>query len=289
MRPVRSSRKEGIVLDTRNADWAARYLDLLKKTLTASVYDESAWSVLEAGGRRGLFGRTKAVLIKLLGRKSLLLVNARPYDRARRNNGEDWPMFGFTMVGHQRLDNIRTCIETTLAEGIPGDIVECGVWRGGCAIFARAVLQIHGVADRKIWLADSFEGMPALVSDADKIDRDLSALRYLSVSQREVENNFRRFDLLDAQVGFVKGWFSESLPAAPIGQIAVLRLDGDHHSSTMDALNGLYGRVSKGGFVIVDDYHTYAGCKAAVTEFREAHGITSELTPIDDMAVYWRV
>lgn len=197
-------------------------------------------------------------------------------------------MVGFTMAGHKRLDNIRACIETVLADGIPGDFVECGVWRGGCAIFARAVFQVHGVTDRKVWLADSFEGMPALVTESDKVDVDLSALRYLAVSQRDVEDNFRCFDLLDGQVAFVKGWFSESLPAAPIRHIAVLRLDGDHYSSTMDSLNGLYGRLSKGAFVIVDDYNAYAGCKAAVTEFRQAHGITSALMPIDDTAVYWR-
>jgi O-methyltransferase len=267
---------------------ASLYLDLLKKTLTASVYDESAWIVLEPGEVGGARSRIRAAVIKTLGKKSLLLVKARPYDHTERENGTDWPMLAFTMVGHRRLDNIRTCIESVIADQVPGDFVECGVWRGGSSIFARAVLKAWGVTDRKVWLADSFEGMPVLKTEVDKLDPDHSARRYLAVSREDVESNFRRFDLLDDSVRFVKGWFSESLPTAPIQRIAVLRLDGDYYSSTMEALNSLYGKLSKGGFVIIDDYNAYAGCKAAVTEFRAAHGITSNLMRIDDMAVYWR-
>jgi O-methyltransferase len=272
---------------------ASLYLDLLKKTLTGSIYDESAWWVVEPRMAKqkdflGVYGWIKATIIQALRKKSLLLVRTRPYDPARREGGNDWPMVGFTMVGHRRLDNIRACIESVIANKISGDFVECGVWRGGSAIFAKAVFKVYGVTDRKVWLADSFEGMPALETAADSVDADLSWMGYLAVSQEDVEHNFRRFDLFDDGVRFIKGWFSESLPGAPIEQIAILRLDGDHYSSTMDALTSLHGKLSKGGFVIVDDYVHYAGCRAAVTEFRAAHGITSKLIPIDDWAVYWR-
>ena len=130
--------------------------------------------------------------------------------------------------------------------------------------------------------------MPVPKIEVDKIDEDHSLLQYLAVSREDVENNFRRFDLFDDNVRFVKGWFSESLPKAPIQQIAVLRLDGDHYSSTMDALNSLHSKLSRGGYVIIDDYTLFAGCRAAVTEFRAAHGITSELIPIDEWSVHWR-
>ena len=190
------------------------------------------------------------------------------------------------MVGYPGLDNIRACIETVITDKVPGDFVECGVWRGGSSIFAKGVFKAYGVTDRKVWLADSFEGMP-VQTQADKVDPDLSAGIW-AVSREDVENNFRRFDLLDNNIRFVKGWFSKSLPTAPIDQIAILRLDGDYYSSTMDALTSLHSKLSRGGFVIVDDYGWYAGCKAAVTEFRAAHGITSELIQIDDVAVYWR-
>ncbi len=196
-------------------------------------------------------------------------------------------MVGLTMVGHRRLDNIRACIERIITDEVPGDFVECGVWRGGSSIFAKAVLKTYGVTDRKVWLADSFEGMPAQ-TEADKVDQDLSSMRYLAVSREAVEINFRRFDLFDDNVRFVKGWFSESLPTAPIQQIAILRLDADLYSSTMDALNALHSKLSKGGFVIIDDYGGWEGCRTAVTEFRAAHGITSELIRIDDSSVYWR-
>ena len=275
-------------MSTPISEEASLYLDLLKKTLTASVFDESAWSVLEPGGLDGVYRRIRAAAINALGKRSLLLVRSRPYDRVRRENGLDWPMFGFTMAGHKRLDNIQACIGAVVADKVPGDFVECGAWRGGCSIFAKAVFNIYGINDRKIWLADSFEGMPVLETEADKVDPDLSARRYLAVSREEVENNFRKFDLLDSNVEFVKGWFSESLPRAPILQIAILRLDCDHYSSTMDALNGLFGRVSKGGFVIIDDYNAYAGCKAAVTEFRSVHRVAAQLIAIDDTAVFWR-
>lgn len=275
-------------MNSQITETASLYLDLLKKTLTASVYDESAWRVLEPGKLDGVYSRIRGAAIRELGKKSLLLVRAQPYDQAQRENGMDWPMVGLTMVGHRRLENIRACIETVITDKVPGDFVECGVWRGGSSIFAKAVFKAWGVTDRKVWLADSFEGMPHLETEADKVDPDFSAKRYLAVSREDVESNFRRFDLLDDSVRFVKGWFSESLPTAPIQQIAILRLDGDHYSSTMDALNGLYGRLSKGGFIIIDDYHSFAGCKAAVTEFRAAHGITSDMMRIDDLAVYWR-
>ena len=197
-------------MNTQITDGASLYLDLLKKTLTASVYDESAWTVLEPGKLHGMYSRIMAAIIKALDKKSLLLIKVRPYDHDQRENGKDWPMVGFTMVGHRRLDNIRACIESVIANKVPGDFVECGVWRGGTSIFAKAVFKVYGVTDRKVWLADSFEGMPVLTTEVDKVDPDLSAMRYFAVSREDVENNFRRFDLLDDSVQFVKGWFSEN-------------------------------------------------------------------------------
>ena len=265
-------------------DCAALYLDLLKKALSGSLYDESSWAILEPRRFGGVHNFLRNAIIKALCKRSLLLVKKKHSDRQLRESGKDWPMIGFTMVGHQRLDNIRTCIERVLADRIPGDFVECGVWRGGSSIFAKAVFNIHGAADRKVWLADSFEGMP-VQSESDKIDPDLGDA--LEVSREEVENNFRRFDLLDNNVRFVKGWFHESLPKAPIEQIAILRLDGDYYRSTMDALDNLYVKLSDGGFVIIDDYIYLAGCKQAVTEFRAKHGITAALME-DAYLVYWR-
>ena len=88
---------------------------------------------------------------------------------------------------------------------------------------------------------------------------------------------------------FLKGWFADTLPTAPIEQLAILRLDGDLYSSTMDALNALYPKVSAGGFVIVDDYGSWPACKRAVDEYIATHRIQADLQTIDADGVFWRV
>lgn len=104
-----------------------------------------------------------------------------------------------------------------------------------------------------------------------------------------VQSNFARFGLLDDQVVFLKGWFSDTLPDAGIDNIAVLRLDGDTYESTMDALEHLYAKVSDGGYCIIDDYWSFDDCKRAVDEYRANHGIRSELVRIDGLSCYWKV
>jgi O-methyltransferase len=111
---------------------------------------------------------------------------------------------------------------------------------------------------------------------------------YLAVGLDEVQELFRRYELLDDQVVFLKGWFKDTLPAAPIEKLAVLRLDGDLYSSTWDALSSLYPKLSPGGFVIVDDYFSFPGCQDAVDDYRMQYGVTEALTQIDGQSVIWR-
>jgi O-methyltransferase len=94
--------------------------------------------------------------------------------------------------------------------------------------------------------------------------------------------------LLDEQVRFLEGWFRDTLPAAPIKRLAVLRLDGDLYESTIQALESLYDRLSTGGYVIIDDYGNVAGCRQAVHDFRARRGINEPIRPIDWAGVYWR-
>ncbi len=103
-----------------------------------------------------------------------------------------------------------------------------------------------------------------------------------------MQDNFRRYGLLDDQVRFLKGWFRDTLPDAPIERLAVLRLDGDLYESTIQALECLYDRLSAGGYVIVDDYGNVAGCRQAVHDFRAQRGINDPIRPIDWAGVYWR-
>jgi len=153
----------------------------------------------------------------------------------------------------------------------------------------RAILAAHEVKDRKVYVADSFEGLPK--PDEGKYPADKGDTHhihsYLAVSQSEVEENFRSYGLLDKQVVFLKGWFEDTLPNAPVDKLAVLRLDGDMYGSTMVALQSLYHKLSRGGFCIVDDYGL-AGCQKAVDEFRAKNSISAELKTVDHVAKYWR-
>jgi hypothetical protein len=110
---------------------------------------------------------------------------------------------------------------------------------------------------------------------------------YLSVSREEVEENFRRYGLLSDQIVFLEGWFSETLPAAPVDQLAVLRVDGDMYSSTTDVLVSMYPKLAPGGFCVIDDY-ALPGCRQATDDFRNVNRISSELIKIDWTGVFWR-
>jgi hypothetical protein len=207
-----------------------------------------------------------------------------------RHVGGDWPANAFTMVGLERLNNVQACVESVLADDVPGDLVETGVWRGGTVMFMRALLKAYSVSDRVVFVADSFEGLPP--GDAEQFPEDsgsdLHQYDYLSVSQKQVKEHFRRLGLLDDQVKFVKGWFRDTMPTLAGHQWAIIRLDGDMYESTMIVLENLYPGLSDGGYLIIDDYHTVPGCEKAIDEYREAHGIEDEVHRIDWGAAYWR-
>ncbi|MGA8330985.1 MAG: TylF/MycF/NovP-related O-methyltransferase [Mycobacterium sp.] len=212
------------------------------------------------------------------------------FDSNRRFMGRDWPSLAFSMIGGVRMRNLRHACETVLLDGVEGDFIETGVWRGGACILMRGILEAYGDDARRVFVADSFAGLPP--PDAERFPADINdghhTYTQLQVSRADVENNFRRFGLLDQQVVFLEGWFKDTLPAAPIDRLAVLRLDGDMYESTIEALNALYHKVSYGGFVIIDDYFL-PPCAQAVHDFREHHGITAPILPIDGVGTYWRV
>lgn len=214
---------------------------------------------------------------------------AHEYDARLREYGRDWPSMAHSMIGNARMANLRQVVEHVIEHGIPGDLIETGVWRGGACIMMRAVLKAYGVTDRRVWVADSFCGLPApkpgVAADAGDMHH---TFQELAISLEEVRANFAKYDLLDEQVRFLKGWFSDTLPGAPIASLAVLRLDGDMYSSTMDALVSLYDKVSPGGFVIVDDFGAVAGCRKAIEEFRAERGIVEPIVNIDGLGVFWQ-
>jgi len=238
------------------------YLDLLKRTLSNTIYaDENVASFQPPG-----------------------------FDLALRSEGADWPKCAHTMIGLKRLDNLQYCVEDALARHVTGDLVETGVWRGGTVIFMRAILKAYGITDRRVWAADSFQGLP--YPDPERYSQDAGDLHhgydFLAVSLEEVQENFRRYGLLDDRVRFLKGWFRDTLPTAPIERIAVLRLDGDMYESTWEALTTLYPKVSVGGYTIIDDYNAVRGCREAVDDYRRREGIADEITKIDWAGAFWR-
>jgi O-methyltransferase len=139
-------------------------------------------------------------------------------------------------------------------------------------------------------VADSFEGLPR--PDHIKYKADLNDLHYqkdeLAISLEVVKKNFEKYDLLDDQVKFLKGWFKDTLPVAPIQKLSILRLDGDMYESTMDGMVNLYHKLSVGGFLIVDDYNVVRGCKQAINDFRETNNIKEEIKFIDWAGIYWK-
>jgi len=192
---------------------------------------------------------------------------------------------------------LQFCVQSVLADDIPGDLIETGVWRGGATMLMRAILKAHDVTNRIVWVADSFEGLP----EPDPVERPLEAkahagpimsqlFNHFAVGLEDVQRNFKAYGLLDDNVRFLKGWFKDTLPTAPIQKLAVMRLDGDYYESTRDALVNLYHRLSIGGYVIIDDYgeETWTYCRKAVEEFRDAMGITDPLIRVDSNCYYWR-
>jgi O-methyltransferase len=276
------------------ADARTLYLDLLKQCLLYSLWGDS-WEPVriaatrEADARPGWRRRLVAGLDRMLSRKGLCIARRVALPPELLAEGRTWPAQGLTMIGAKRLDNLHACLETVLSEEVPGDFIETGVWRGGACIFMRGVLKAYGVADRIVWAADSFEGLPRpdpARYPADAGDRH-HARRFLAVPRDQVEANFARYGLLDAQVRFLQGWFRDTLPAAPFTRLALARLDGDMYESTMDALVHLYPKLSPGAFVIVDDF-ALTGCRSAVLDFRARRGITDRIHEIDSTGIYWR-
>jgi hypothetical protein len=258
---------------------AQLYLELLKGCLTRQLFPDHA--VVQKEGALQRLGS------RLPGARRRARQVA--YDAAARAVGKDRPTNAETMIGRARLDHLEQCVVDVVQRGIPGDLIETGVWRGGATILMRAVLAALGDTEKTVWVADSFQGLPP--PDPERYPEDTGADRWtlpLGVSVEQVKENFARYGLLDDQVAFLEGWFSETLPGAPIQALSLLRLDGDMYESTMDALRHLYPLLSPGGYLIVDDYGVVPACKAAVEDYRSEHGITEPVEQIDWSGVYWK-
>ena len=202
-------------------------------------------------------------------------------------------------VNHVLGYNIQGLKNTPSTQSsVPGHIVEAGVFNGAMSIFMQTILSIHhndphqDHPQRKLYLVDSFQGVPRS-TDVSRVmmptdpTHDWPGGTY-SVTQEQVRSNFVRFGVSTSRVEFVPGFFNETIhnqlgpsiqPGGGTEPIALLRVDADSFQGTMDALKGLYGQMSQGGIVVIDDYHL-DGCRAAVLMFRSVNNITSPLLPV---------
>jgi O-methyltransferase len=246
---------------------AERYLDLVERSIRNDIHGESRIETFVQNARLRL---------------------RHPWQTRAGDFG--WPARAQTMLSPERLRHLRNLTAATLREGVQGDYIETGVWRGGACIMMRAVLAAYGVTDRRVFAADSFEGLPrpdVRRYPADRGDK-LYSFGQLRVSEAEVRRNFSAYGLLDEQVVLLKGLFKATLPGLAGNRFALIRLDGDMYESTMDALTHLYDRLSPGGYAVIDDYGVLGSCRRAVHDFLDSRDLAPEIQPIDGSGVWWR-
>lgn len=250
------------------------YIELLEKAVINEIYQDPP------------------ILTNREVRRAVARGQSGLFDEGRRQLGLDRPSLAHSMIGRKRMENLRYCVGKILEQEVKGDLIETGVWRGGACILMRGILKAWGDSSRKVWVADSFAGLPAPNAaeyPADANDKHHKA-KELAISLEQVKSNFATYGLLDDQVQFLKGWFKDTLPSAPIERLSLIRLDGDMYESTMDGFRSLYHKLSVGGFLIVDDYHAVAGCKAAVHDFLATLGSSEvvDILEIDGSGVFWQ-
>jgi hypothetical protein len=210
-----------------------------------------------------------------------------------------WRVLPYTMSSYERLNNAYELACAVERDGVPGALVECGVFKGGCAAVMGYVARRAG-AGRALWLFDSFEGLPeptaadgaeaAAYSRArasGKLDAVGRCVGPLADVRRIL---FETLRLDERRVLIRQGWFQQTLPAAraEIGPIALLRLDGDWYESTRCCLEQLYDAVVPGGYVILDDYYCWEGCRKAFDEFAAGRGLAVDLVRIDEAGAWFR-
>src|SRR5690349_15342276 len=178
-------------------DVRALYIDLLKKSLTFWLWEGADGSI--PWNKPTLVQRAVGKAAKVL--KGDFAKGPRRSVQDLRMEGRDWPVLAHTMIGLKRMDNLQFCVEDVIQKGVPGDLIETGVWRGGATIFMRGILKAYGVTDRAVWVADSFEGLPKPDAKRYPTDRFLrfDLMSYFAVSEGEVRDNFSKYDLLDGQ------------------------------------------------------------------------------------------
>lgn len=231
------------------------YIQLMKKVILNSIYEDGPWIM----------------------------------------DGHLWPKGkALTMIGTRRLNNLYMLIKTVLENDIKGDIIEAGCWRGGAMMFARSILNTYNQKNKKVYMCDSFSGIPPMPNSKYKQDKE--AYTFDILNYNPVENVYAMLKKLNLENGtiIVKGYFNETLKNIPAKLFSIIRLDGDTYISTIQAITALYPKLSIGGYIIIDDYIGWASCKQAVTDYRKQHNIDEEIIVVyhekgeTKLGVYWK-
>jgi hypothetical protein len=235
-------------------------------------------------------------------------------------DGSSWPSgsAALSMAGQRRLDHTSALLAFAVADNVAGHFIETGVWRGGMSFLAAKTLELleesgasSGRGMRRVYLCDSFAGIPEQISygsgrrhsrvGSEGAEQDARAHTHSVLnanSASRVRLDATRLGLRLERLVFVPGFFNASLPrlmrSEPNLQFAVIRLDGDTYWSTYEALEALYPRLAPGGFVVIDDYVDWAGCRAAVDDYRKENAVIAPVTLVPHRATeltrgaYWR-
>ncbi len=199
----------------------------------------------------------------------------------------------FTLTSPERLVSLVRAVKHIEQNNIKGDIVECGVWKGGSIMAVLKTLSNQKSFHRHVYLYDTFEGMSE-PTDVDKSVRGESATNAYSNKDEtwnriecfsnlaEVKSNIKTIDYPDDKISFIKGKVEDTIPNVAIPeQISILRLDTDWYESTLHEMEHLYPKLVKGGIIIIDDYGHWEGCRKAVNEYIEKNHINLFLNRID--------
>jgi len=198
----------------------------------------------------------------------------------------------YTMTSVERMYSLYKAVEYVVVHNIPGDIVECGVYKGGSSMLCACTLKALHNVEKEIYLYDTFEGM-SKPTQRDKTHFDASAMGHWENHQRKdinkwcyapleaVKTNMTLTSYPQERIKFVKGKVEETLPKTIPDQISLLRLDTDWYESTYHALLHLFPKLSSHGIIIIDDYGHWKGAREAVDQYFKENNIKIFLNRID--------
>jgi O-methyltransferase len=200
----------------------------------------------------------------------------------------------FTMTSHDNILSLINAVKYISENNIPGEIVECGVWKGGSMMAIAKSLLYFGQANRSLYLYDSFDefSSPEAIDisfegkHGSEVLKDLAqdGNTWKASEMSSVKKNMLQTGYPENLLFFVKGKVEETIPGTTPEKIALLRLDTDWYASTRHELEWLYPKLSKGGILIIDDYGYWQGCKKAADEYFKKENINSPLVEIDASA-----